>query len=706
MPETTPDVEQETPQSKFGQMEFDFTGAKRAEPTPDMSWGQAQEFAKAGGFTLTAAKGNIPKSPFDFSTLNQVQGNGWEIKLQTPDNNELGIADIQKLTGDASMTWNKLIAASAVDAVLKLPAAPPAPEAPVMAPVAPVAWGAAQQFAKDGGYTLTAAKGNLPKVPFDHMTLDDVAGNGWEIKLQTPDNKELGIDDIKKLTGDDSMTWGKLLSPGNGMEALKLPAPPAPAENVAPVTNGPAEVAVEDTKNKGPQNTMSNAPDTNDAEEERERQRKAALKTASEGTLRTDSAPRKPIMTDDNPEDEMSEDRKMSIARARAAFQKNGFLDIMNEGKWNIGEITDTLKEALEDGEVRANRKHGLDFVRPNGHKIEWHENMGGAEFIGMTRKTKNFDLDDAKIVVAASKSRGWKAISVHGSPEQRDMMWLEAQRQGIEVANHTPSPNSEYLKKWKEEQAAKKEMNVGAAPADLPAGDQNMNMDGGNREMSPPAQAAANKGMGQFVNAEAMEKSKAAPPVDNRDIIEQYRDFLDQQEKMAEAKGDKGLVDKIQQARNQLDGKEPSMKELDPALAQAAKNGGVQVPDIVNGAGNPNLPGEKKDMATPTGNLTLSQYLDREIGNDKNSPDVVSGLKEMKEVLASGKMKQDDIDAIQFNRSMDNGGGVTRQQFDSIAEGITKALPDAKITRPADTAFPKPPSSGKNTVIMGAPAA
>jgi len=130
-------------------------------------------------------------------------------------------------------------------------------------------------------------------------------------------------------------------------------------------------------------------------------------------------------------------------------------LPVLNE-IWGVGDVDPALKHALgETGEIRKH-KNGLLFDLPNGHTIEWHANLGGAEFIGMPRKSSTFDSTDAHAVVAASKSRGWQAITVYGTVEQKEMLWLEAQRQGIKVSNFEPREGSPILDKWREEAQAK----------------------------------------------------------------------------------------------------------------------------------------------------------------------------------------------------------------------------------------------------------
>ncbi|MDF3023238.1 MAG: hypothetical protein K0R10_599 [Alphaproteobacteria bacterium] len=121
---------------------------------------------------------------------------------------------------------------------------------------------------------------------------------------------------------------------------------------------------------------------------------------------------------------------------------------------WQVPVISKELKDAL--GAV-AKTDTGLDFTLKNGRKMEWAENSNGTEFIGRGNRSSEFDTSDARAMVAAGKSRGWKEINVHGDDTQRQKLWLEAKRQGLSVPNYTPEAGSEAAKIWAAEQPAKK---------------------------------------------------------------------------------------------------------------------------------------------------------------------------------------------------------------------------------------------------------
>lgn len=137
-------------------------------------------------------------------------------------------------------------------------------------------------------------------------------------------------------------------------------------------------------------------------------------------------------------EEEADADEPIKDTRYRSVFAGKS-MGVLNE-VWGVGEVSDELKEALGlSGKVKKNDKYGLDFHMPNGHVIEWHANLGGAEFIGMRKRTSKFDEEDAHAVAVTAVARGWSAINVHGNQKQKEMMWLHAKMHGLEVANFEP---------------------------------------------------------------------------------------------------------------------------------------------------------------------------------------------------------------------------------------------------------------------------
>lgn len=246
---------------------------------------------------------------------------------------------------------------------------------------------------------------------------------------------------------------------------------PAPAATDSATATAPADADADKPKDDAPQAPEAAAPDeedkdkpkedapaaptaqTEETEEEKEKRKKAEAQAA---------APQQPAA----PQDEALTDKKLEGTQYQTTLNDivNSKLPILFAQKhmpvlnevWGIGTVDPELVRAIgEDGEIRKH-KNGLLFNLPNGHTIEWHHNLGGAEFIGMPRARSKFDEIDAHAVVAASKSRGWQAINVHGTVEQKEMLWLEAQRQNMGVANFQPTEDSAVYQQWLKESTKK----------------------------------------------------------------------------------------------------------------------------------------------------------------------------------------------------------------------------------------------------------
>lgn len=284
---------------------------------------------------------------------------------------------------------------------------------------------------------------------------------------------------------------------------------------------------------------------------------------------------------------------------------------------WGVPQVDDQLMEALgQSGDIRKS-KFGLEFTLPNGHRLEWHQNLGGAEFIGMSKRTANFDMDDAHATIAASKSRGWNAINVHGSKEEKEMLWLEAQRQGLEVTNFIPMADSDVRRQWEQEQQKKlDELGLrGATPS--------------THQMDPDL---AQK---EIKDLETDTPADSTPPADE-----------------AEQKKEPEAVDSEVAAEDKDISSSKLFKPMAPAPAEDAD---------VDTAGKE----VKNEVELPAGSLTLQQFFEREEADPTNSPEMSRGYMEMKAAMFEGKLDAADIDAIQLGRSEGMGGNSLRQKMD-----------------------------------------
>lgn len=129
------------------------------------------------------------------------------------------------------------------------------------------------------------------------------------------------------------------------------------------------------------------------------------------------------------------------------------------------------LEEMLRTAQLRKT-KDGMGLLidmEQNGHSIHCGKTKEGTEFIGLPMKKMVVDEHDAKVMVSLARARGWAAINVEGNQKEKELLWVEAQRQGVSVANFQPDPNSDIVQKWLKEQAEQpKESITEAKPEDF----------------------------------------------------------------------------------------------------------------------------------------------------------------------------------------------------------------------------------------------
>ncbi|MEZ0225509.1 MAG: LPD7 domain-containing protein [Alphaproteobacteria bacterium] len=124
---------------------------------------------------------------------------------------------------------------------------------------------------------------------------------------------------------------------------------------------------------------------------------------------------------------------------------------------FGLTKLDEELEEMLKNSAAR-NTAGGLNIDLPSGSTLTASDSFIG---IGMSDEMQPAD---AKAIIGIAKSRGWTEVSVNrqATEAQKDMMWLEAQRQGIPVKNYEPDPDSKAAKAWRQEQ-----LNHGVSQAD-----------------------------------------------------------------------------------------------------------------------------------------------------------------------------------------------------------------------------------------------
>ncbi|MCC7036631.1 MAG: hypothetical protein IT560_04915 [Alphaproteobacteria bacterium] len=267
----------------------------------------------------------------------------------------------------------------------------------------------------------------------------------------------------------DFETEGVGLTPSNGTPAIDLtdtskgPAAKAAAlsaDSVAVAPTPQAEAAAEEGAEKKKDATVGQP---NIAPVGEAANNAAKKDTTAAPVSKTDTAP---VIDAD---DALDGDEANKDTRYRSVFAKNSMPAI--NAVWPAGDVSDELKETLGlTGKVKKNDKYGLDFHLPNGHVIEWHANLGGSEFIGMRKRTAKFGEEEAHAVAVTAKARGWSAINVHGNQKQKELMWLHAKMNGLEVANFEPmyseDPNNVHNRLAAFNAEKNDKLTIGATPA------------------------------------------------------------------------------------------------------------------------------------------------------------------------------------------------------------------------------------------------
>lgn len=130
---------------------------------------------------------------------------------------------------------------------------------------------------------------------------------------------------------------------------------------------------------------------------------------------------------------------------------------------WHLNRMPTELDEALKGGSVKE-IKNGFQFNLDDGGKFYWTVDKKGKEFIGLRGK-EPLTESLANAQAAAAVAHGWKTIDVFGTEDQKDKLWLAAQRNGLTVMNYEPKEGSDVYLKWQEE---KNQLRATMAEADV----------------------------------------------------------------------------------------------------------------------------------------------------------------------------------------------------------------------------------------------
>jgi len=108
--------------------------------------------------------------------------------------------------------------------------------------------------------------------------------------------------------------------------------------------------------------------------------------------------------------------------------------------------------KARADLSTYTETEDGFTLTLKHGNTINWY-NIPGPDGTPAQQyiqgQKENFDLRDAHAIVALASVHGWKSIDVHGTDEQKDLLWLAAKMQGLKVGNYDAAPGSDAYRKW-----------------------------------------------------------------------------------------------------------------------------------------------------------------------------------------------------------------------------------------------------------------
>ncbi|MCE9508025.1 MAG: hypothetical protein K8R48_06910 [Alphaproteobacteria bacterium] len=84
------------------------------------------------------------------------------------------------------------------------------------------------------------------------------------------------------------------------------------------------------------------------------------------------------------------------------------------------------------DPEMAQKNKMGFELDLLNGKKIKFYHPTPNDPNERIAGPKKELDQDTAAAMVALARLRGWKTMNVHGTVEQKEMLWLAVMRQNL----------------------------------------------------------------------------------------------------------------------------------------------------------------------------------------------------------------------------------------------------------------------------------
>jgi len=165
-----------------------------------------------------------------------------------------------------------------------------------------------------------------------------------------------------------------------------------------------------------------------------------------------ESTSKKPATTQP-PVQNAAEEETEKAAKARSKFLDNEWQEMLLRQAWQKNEIDPELKKVISN--ITQDKDGKINFDTGNG-KFQWGKTADGTEYIGMKGLFSPLTEESATGMAAVAKSRGWESVKVYGFKGNKEKLWLEAKRAGLEVSNFMPAEDSNVYKIWQQESAEK----------------------------------------------------------------------------------------------------------------------------------------------------------------------------------------------------------------------------------------------------------
>lgn len=472
------------------------------------------------------------------------------------------------------------------------------------------------------------------------------------------------------------------------------PKEPTNTEQVAEFTGASGTKPAPDAKKKLTADQPVFTPNPS-AEDEEEAAKKKKAKDAE--SLFT---PQQPDTSEtDKPKKDAEEDQKIVVDPSSfvpSISRKN--METLND-IWGIANITQALDETLQNAKIKKGEDNNTIFELANGHKIEWLADYHGIKgFIGVPGKAQLDDLD-AKMIIATLATQGNTEVTLYGSREGKEKMWLEAMRQGLTVSNFQPlpsdDPNSVY-QKWLRES---RDLITGASGNDAPEREVKAKP-----EPEPEASADAPKAEDKKPEEAKVEEPKAEEnkPAEAKAEEPKAEDKKPEEVKAEEPKAEEKKPEEVKaEEKPSIAASTFAAKKPEDAAPQAKEEAKVEKPaddkpaeekPAAKDAAKSSFIGDKTDRkdeapkptppATPK-NETLEETLDRRIKQAKN-PEIEAALKTLRAEYKSGTLKLDDFDKEVVQKKLGGNGALSVNKVNQAINHVATKPENKGIVLPA----------------------